>query len=340
MSERIGTVKDFLVLKYKGRSKITVEGYVGYFVVEKDGNMKFEALQFPLTLSSFVTCKLDDPFKIFQSELSKSILKVTQRSPDFKIMNRDFLKYIKTRLSSDPSFGAKLLTSNKLNDEDVMKSMVVNFFEDWVEQLKLEMSVEELDYSEFSRQVSTLDIPKDARSVLSRDDLKDMSEAYPIIDPIKGKSITSFDVGEQIYFTVLNFSSDESKSKIVEAFPDSFDKSGVNTRPLTGMLISKELVENFRNEFMLVKISCAGVPFKSLIGTNVNIMSPAVKVPKINLSLNSNESHHNYQKYDKYDKIDDIEREKIKFVDFLIATMLVGGIVMAVMIIIYFFYLK
>lgn len=330
-------MKDLLILKYKGQSKITVEGYAGYFVVKRNGDMKFKALQYPITLSSMITCKLNDPFKIFQRKLSDGISKVAQRSPDFKPINNDFSRYIKGRISADPSFGVKLLTANKAKDKEVIKSLIAEFFEDWVEQLKLDVAIEEVSYSEFSKQMSTFSTTEDALSVLSRDDLKNLSEAYPIVDPINGKPITSFDIGEQIYFTVLRFSNDESKSKIVETFSDSFDESGENIQPLVGKLLSKELVEDIGNEFMLIKIGCEGVYFKAVVYTSVNIMSPTVSVPKAKVPFIENDPRHNSQ---EYDELRNIEKERINLVDLLIAMMLVGVIVIAVMIIIYFFFLK
>ncbi len=341
MTERVDIVKDLLILKYKGQSKITVEGYAGYFVVKKNGDIKFNALQYPLALSSMITCELSDPFKVFQRKLSDSTSKITRRSPDFKTINNSLFMYIKKQIFKDPSFGVKLLAANKKKDKEVMKALIVEFFENWVEQLKLDIAVEDMSYLDFSKQVSTFSTTEDILSVLSREDLKNLSEAYPIVDPINGKSITSFAIGEEIYFTVLKFSNDESRSKIVEAFPESFDESGENTQPLVGKLISKELVEDIGNEFMLVKISCKGVYFKAIIYTNMNIKIPTVNVPKtpspfINNDSGRNESKH-HRNFQEYEKSGSDKKSKINFFDLLIAMTFVGAAAIVIMIIINFF---
>ncbi len=324
-------MKDLLILKFKGRSKITVEGYAGYFVIKKNSGIKYKVLQYPMSFSSIVNCDVKESFKVFQRKLSDSTTKLTRDSSQFKSVNYELNRYVKGKTIKDMAFGAKLLTANKIKDKEVIRTLVKDFFEDWVEDLSLNIEIEEVNYSEFSKQFSRFNTPDDVMNLLERGDLNGLSEAYPIVDPINGKPINRFGVGEQIYFTILKFSDDDSKSRILEAFPNDFNESGENLNPLIGMIVSKELAGN---DFFLIKIECEGVRFKSVVYNGVNIMEESVRVPKVREKMKKNT-------YDSRKREElEIEKEKLNILDLTVALILVSGVVLVVMILIYFFFWK
>jgi hypothetical protein len=330
-------LKDLLIIKFKGQSKATVEDYVGYFMVRKNGDIKYKVLQYPTSLSSFVDFKLSEPFKIFQKNLEDSISKVTSSSPEFKSMNTSLTRYVSKKLIREASFGMKVVSAHKLREEAIIKDFVKDFFEDWVSDLSVDISVEELYYSELSKQFSKYSTPEDVISTLKRSDLNDLSEAYPIVDPIRGRPVTSFDIGTRIYFTVLKFSNDEDKKKIIEAFPDKFNENGENIKPLVGTMISKEFT-NGSQDFILIKIDCEGVIFKSAVYRGINIMSESVPVPEKD---DDNELKPTFSN-DEKEKLNQLlkEKEKISISDVITAVFLVIGIVLAIVTGIYFFFWK
>lgn len=324
-------MKDLLILKFKGRSKVTVEGYTGYFVIKRNGDTRYRTLQYPMSFSSIVNCDVKEPFKVFQRKLSDVTIKLLRDSSQFKSVNSELNRYMRRKMVKDMSFGVKLLSANKIRDKEVIKALVKDFFEEWVEDMSLDIDIEEVDYSEFSKQISRFSTPDDVMDMLKRGDLEGLSEAYPIVDPINGKPISRFDVGEQIYFTVLKFSDDDSKNKILEAFPDNFDESGENVRPLIGMIVSKELAGS---DFFLIKIECEGVRFKSVVYNGVNIMEESIRVPKA--KEKTKDSVYGSQKREELE----MEREKLNILDLIVALLLVSGVVLIIMVLIYFFFWK
>ena len=324
-------MKDLLILKFKGKSKITVEGYAGYFVVKRNGDTRYKTLQYPMSFSSIVNCEVKEPFKVFQRKLSDATIKLLRDSSQFKSVNSELNRYMRRRMVRDISFGAKLLNANKVKDKEVIKTLVKDFFEDWVENLRLDIDIEEVDYSEFSKQISRFSTPDDVMAMMKRGDLEGLSEAYPIVDPINGKTISRFDVGEQIYFTILKFSDDDSKDKILEAFPDDFNESGENVGPLIGMVVSKEIAGN---DFFLIKIECGGVRFKSVVYNGVNIMKDSVRVPKA--KEKTKDGAYSSQKREELE----IEKEKLNILDLVVALLLVSAVVLTIMVLIYFFFWK
>ncbi len=330
-------LKDLLILKFKAQSRTTMEEYIGYFMLKRNGEIKYKVLQYPTSFSSYVNFNLNEPFKIFQKDLNDSILKVTRNSPEFKSTNSNLNRYIGKKLVRDPSFGMKLISAHKSGETMVVKDFIKDFFEEWVSDLNVEISSEELYYSELSKQFSKYSTPEDIMSMLQRSDLNDLSEAYPIVDPIRGKPITSFDIGSRIYFTVLKFSNEESKKKILEAFPQNFNENGENVHPLVGTIVSKELT-NGSQDFILIKLECEGVLFKSVVYSGLNVMWENVQVPKIK---DEEEFTPIFSKSEK-DELAELlkEKEKLKISDVLVAMFLVVGIVLAIVVGVYFFLMK
>ncbi len=330
-------MKDLLVFKFKAQSRVTVEGYVGYFIVGKDSSVKYKVLQYPLGLSNFVTCDPKNDFKTFQRKLGDGEAKIFQKSREFKETNFDLRRYIRTQLYRDTTFGGKLIKANKNEDHDVANSVIKDFFTGWVDELKLESSAEDLDFAGFSRQFSKYGNPEDAMKLLSREDLRDLSEAYPIVDPISGRSIDSFDIGDNLYFTVLRFTDETMLRKLSGGFPSAFNEAGENVEPLIGRLISKEFVPEIGDNFTLIKITCEEVYFKALVYNSLNIMAPTVKVPKIQPKNNGKTSN---VFMDEEAAVLGGKKDRIEISDVLMGLFLVVGIIGTIVTIAYFFFTR
>jgi hypothetical protein len=332
-------MNDISVIKFKGQSKLTLEGYVGYFLITKDGDLKYDVLQYPLSLSSFVDFDVDKEFKIFQRKIPENRSKIIRTSSGFKELNSDLERYIKNKTSSDKVFKDKMMLAIKNEDLDVLNTFVTDFFDGWVKALKISVTVESMSYSDLSKQLSKIGNTDETLSILKRNDLQNFSEAYPIVDPISGKSINNFDVGEKIYFTVLRFSDDKSKDEMIKKSPNAFNGQGENISPLVGRLISKEFVPELGEDFTLIKIESQGNYFKALVLNSMNLMTASVGIP----TFRNNEGKNNEGKNNAYDSFKNKKNEEevhVKLSDVLVSIILVGGIIGTVMTIIYFLFTK
>lgn len=325
-------MSDISIVKFVGQSKITVEGYIGYFLINKDGDFKYDVLQYPLGFSSLMNISVKDDFKVIQRKIPQIRANMIQRSAQIKEMNKEVNLYIGRKVNSDSTFKHRFLLSIRNGDTEVLNSFVEEFFKEWVDPVKISAGIEEMSYSEFSKQLSKVGDTDEAFKVIKRNDLKDLSECYPIVDPVSGKSINDFNVGEKIYFTILRFANDQSKSEMLKKFPSDFNDQGENISPLIGRVISKEFVPEFGDDFTLIKIECQDVYFKALVLNSINLMSTSMKVPLI-----KNESIEIKQKKEETDEKEDFH---VNFIDVIIAVLLVGGIVGTIATITYFFFIK
>lgn len=325
-------MSDISIVKFFGQSKITLEGYIGYFLITKDGDFKYDVLQYPLGFSSLINISAKDNFKVIQSRMPLIRTSMIQRNAQIKEMNKEVNLYISRKINSDRTFKHRLILSVRNGDIEVLNSFVEEFFKEWVDPVKMSTGIEEMGYAEFSKQLSKTGDTEAAFKVIKRDDLKDLSESYPIVDPISGKPINDFNIGEKIYFTILKFANDQSKSEMLKKFPNDFNSQGENISPLIGRIISKEFVPEFGDDFTLIKIECRDVYFKALVLNSINLMSTSIGVPIMRNSRIESEP-----KKAENAKEEDIH---VHLIDIIIAVLLVGGITGMIATIAYFFFIK
>lgn len=323
-------MNDISIVKFTGQSKLTLEGYLGYFLITKNGDFKYDVLQYPLSLSSMINVGIRDDFRSIQLKIPQIRRRMMNSLSEIKDINADLEKFIGKKVSSDGTFKHKLVLSIQSEDTEVVSSIIEEFFKEWVNPIKMDVDIQEMSFPEFSKQLSRVGNSEDAFKVIKREDLKDLSEAYPIVDPIAGKSVNDFRIGEKIYFTVLRFANDHVRSEMMSKFPNDFNAQGENVSPLIGRIISKEFVPEFGEDFTLIKIECQSFYFKALVLNSINLMTTSVGIPIIGDS-----------------RVSATEKPKVKeeevhlhLIDILVAMILVAGIVGTALTIMYFFFVK
>lgn len=325
-------MSDISIIKFAGQSKVTLEGYIGYFLITRSGDFKYDVIQYPLSFSSMINVSFKDDFKLIQLRIPQIKNRMVKSSPEIKEMNSDLEKFISKKINSDVSFKHRIKIAIQNADVEVIGSIIEDFFKEWVDSIKMSVDIQEMTFAEFSKQLSKVGNSEDAFKAIKRDDLKDLSEAYPIVDPIAGKSINDFRIGEKIYFTVLRFANDQVKAEMLKKFPDDFNAQGENVSPLVGRIISKEFVPEFGEDFTLIKIECQNFYFKAIVLNSMNLMTTSVGVPIIG----SSQSTAPRQTRVKNDE----EEVHLHLADILIAVILVAGIVGTALGIMYFFFIK
>ncbi len=270
---------DFYFLKVKIRSKATAEDMIGYFFGKAAKEPEFDFLAVPARYSNMLNIPLDADYRDFMESFKALKNKVLREIEEAVELTDDFLNYLRFQIQrkGPEVFSAELATAVQNNDGELAHVTLMEIIKGWTPRADIKismkpMTMEELSMENFLSQVEDLG-DENLLEVLKRPDVKDLPEIFPIIDPIYGKPITEFDIGDHIFFVVLNPGSEQHKKSLEAAFPSHF-KDGATVKPFVGTLVSKELIVGEKGgKYFLVKVDFGkGIYGKGIISRALKIM--------------------------------------------------------------------
>ncbi len=270
---------DFYFIKVKVRSKATAEDMIGYFFGKSAKESEFDFLVVPARYSNMLNIPLDAEYREFIESFKALKNKVLKEVPESVELTDDFMNYLRLQIQrkGPEVFSAELATAVQNNDGELAHVTLTEIIKGWTPRSDImvsmkPMTMEELSMENFLSQVEDLG-DENLLDILTRPDIKDLPEIFPIIDPIYGKPITEFDIGDHIFFVVLNPGSEQYKKSLESAFPSHF-KDGATVKPFVGTLISKELIVGEKGgTYFLIKVDFGkGIQGKGLISRALKIM--------------------------------------------------------------------
>ena len=272
-------------IKLRASSKLTAEEILGYMLGKIGELPDYDFVVVPSRYSRMLNMvSLKDDYNTFVENFKRLKKRVEREAGEASSLTKEFLNYFQSQISrkSGRLLGAELGTAVKESDIDVVKVILTELLSGWSSKIEVDVeataiSLEEFSVSSFQSQISELD-DELILNVFQRPDVKDLPEIFPVIDPIDGKSLDEFDVGDSIYFVVLNLGSEENKKKLLNDFPDRFEGKTSNI-PFPGTLVSKELVRSKKGGYhYLIKVDFGnGVLGKALIPKSLKILSSEKK---------------------------------------------------------------
>jgi len=276
--------RDFFLVKFIITSKLTDEIYIGYFFGKRDGKLEYNLVAVSRRYFSPKMIDLKKSYLDFKKNLEKIKTEVVEKFPNLRELNRDIQNFIRIQLGKIgyDTFSAKLFKTIEDNDEGLLRMLIREIFESWASRLELEMVYELLNYEDITKETfSTSNDERVIRQVYEREDLRGIPEIYPLIDPVEGVSIDEFQIGDKIFFTLLDSGSEETKNKLVEDFPRHFSKDGVNIMPFVGELISKEIIPTVSKNYVLIKVDFGdGIVGKSFVLRNIRLLASEERFSK------------------------------------------------------------
>ncbi len=270
---------DFYFVKVRIKSRATAEDMVGYLFGKAGREPEFDFIVVPSRFAGMLNIDIEADYKDFMDTFKALKKKILDEIPEAVELTDDFLNYLRVQLTrkGPDLFGAEISAAVKNNDAELVHFSVAEMIKGWTPRSDVVVSIkglsmEELAMENFLSQMEDLD-DENLLEVLTRPDIKDLPEIFPIIDPVYGKSITEFDIGDSIFFVVLNPGSEENEKKLTDAFPNHF-KGGMNVRPFVGTLISKELiVGNKGGRYFLIKVDFGkGIVGKGIVAKSLKLM--------------------------------------------------------------------
>ena len=268
---------EFFLLKFRALSKVTDEIYIGYFLGRSSGELEMDFVVLP---RKYMDIKDVDIVKVSYTKFKEKLRKIKEEfinsNEDLKDLNHDFKNFIGAQLNKDGrmKWTLKLHRCIEEKDEEVLRLILREMLEGWSSRVELDIAYELLDFEDVTSEVASESEESELmKKIYERADLKGLPEIYPIVDPIAGAPIDMFEIGDRIFFVVMNLGSEEYKKKLLEDFPDHFSEDGENTKPFVGELVSKEIIPTISRNFVLIKVDFGnGVIGKAVIFKNVKLM--------------------------------------------------------------------
>ncbi len=270
---------DFYFVKVRIRSRATAEDMVGYLFGKAGKAPEFDFIVVPSRFAGMLKIDIESDYKDFMDTFQALKRKILEEVPESVELTEDFLNYLRVQINRKGAdlFGAELSAAVKSEDAELVHFTITELIKGWTPRSEVSvsikpMSMEELSMDNFLAQMEDLG-DENLLEVLMRPDIKDLPEIFPIIDPIYGKSITEFDIGDPIFFVVLNAGSEEMQKQLETAFPNHF-RGGMNVKPFVGTLISKELIVGSKGgKYFLIKVDFGrGIVGKGIVARSLKIM--------------------------------------------------------------------
>jgi hypothetical protein len=261
------------------KSRITAEEGIGFFFGKVNEPPEYDLLIVPSRYSNFLRLDLSDDYAAFIKGFNDLKSKLSSQIPESVDLSNEFLSYIKGYISRKGGqlFGAELSAAVKDSDVDLVQYIVSEILKEWAPKIEITVEFKQVSYQEISAE-NFMQLWQDFDSeglvdVLKRPDIADLAEIFPLVDPIRGKVLAEFDVGDPIFFVILNVRNSENLEKLKLLYPKHFSQQG-NVIPLPGILVGKELIRGKKEEYYLIKVDMGeGLLGRGLIPKSIKIMS-------------------------------------------------------------------
>lgn len=345
---------DFFSVKIKAESKATDEVFLGYFFGKAREKLEFKFICFPRRYSKQISVDLNLPLANFKQFINNFFQELLIKSSEVSEMTRELTRYLDIQIKKTGGRESLSLRMTKIieSDSNEMIKMEINeLFENWTSSLEIAYVLETSTYEELTNHfLGDVDVSEFLDTISSRNDLVSMPEVYPIVDPLDGVSIDSFDIGDTIFCTILGFNNEDQQNKLIQEFPENFDSEGKNTVPIEATIISKEILPSVSKSFVLTKVHI-GTEFeaKSIILRTIRLLFDPGKMKKRIQTLrgeNNSESVTLADTMAKYATIKSSASKKLEKIeknsgnDFFLNLLFILIMVGLIFIIVYFFLLS
>ncbi|HPE40429.1 MAG TPA: DUF4899 domain-containing protein [Bacteroidales bacterium] len=271
---------DFFSLKILAESQSSDEVILGFFFGKVEGRLDFQFINFARRFKDIAKINLNKDLNDFKEDLNSVYRKLIARSGDILTRTNDFTNYLKSYINKN---GGRLNFSNRLSsivgnkDTDSVRALLRDVFDEWTSDLKINFECGCSTYSEMSSEESsktenTLQIQEALENAKDRKELLDLSDFYPIVDPMEGNQAGGLKVGDSIFITIIQFSNETDQQRLMGNYPDKFDAKGKNNSPFEGYITAMEYISAEKGTILLKIVLDDWFEAKAFIMSNIRIM--------------------------------------------------------------------
>jgi len=276
---------DFFCIKIQAISRASDEMFFGYFFGKKGESVEYRFIDFPRKYSELAKLPLSLPCNAFRETLGEAYTRLLERSFEISEMTSEFVKYLKLQIrkaGGEPTLSLRFSHILEESNPDLLKVELEELLKHWTSQIQIQFDVQTFTSEEFSANVmKELDTQSELKKNLeSRQDLWNLPDFFPTLDPMGGVSIEQFDIGGKIFCTIPAFDDEESKGKLQATYPSHFNEEGENSVPFVGSILSKENLPG-NSGAVLIKVQVGGFfEAKSIILKSMRLMYDSSKLQK------------------------------------------------------------
>jgi len=162
-------------------------------------------------------------------------------------------------------------------DSSAIRIELKELFNEWTSEVNIKFDFEHSTYTEMSsgealKAGSQIDAESAANYANRRNDLLELPDFYPIVDPMEGNPISTVKVGEMIYVSIMNFPNESDRERLVSLFPEKFDGDGNNIKPFEAYITAREFLSNGKGTMLIKVIIDEWFEAKTIIVSSMRIM--------------------------------------------------------------------
>jgi len=270
---------DFYLVKYRLKSRVTAEEGIGFLFGKANEQPEYDLVVLPSRYSSYLNIDLSLEYAKFMKSFNEMKTKVFAQIPESSDLSREFMNYLSSYISRKGSqiFGAEITAAVQDKDIDLVQYIVSEIFKEWAPKIEVTVDFKQVNYEEISAenfmQLWEEFDDEGLAELLKRPDISELPEIFPLVDPIRGRTLVELDLGDPLFFVVFNVRNPQNLEKLRSLYPKHFSDRG-NIVPLSGTLVGKELVRGKKQEYFLIKVDMGeGIMARGIVPKSVKIMS-------------------------------------------------------------------
>jgi len=267
---------DLYFVKFRAISKLTSEVVQGYFLGKLNQVPEYDFFAVPGRYARKYSVDLNGSFEDFLEDFRAKKEKALKEIPECSALTDEFFDFwlIQSRRQNLRLIGSELFRLTENGDHEALRVFISDILREWSEKVDVEVVATPLNFEDVSLEAVKQHFEELSTeavfSVLQREDLKNLPEIFPVLDPLNGVTIKEIDVEDVVDFVILNYGNGGVSERFKNFLRERFGTENVASLP--GKLISKELIKTKSGNFYLLKVEFdEGIYGKAIVSPNLKI---------------------------------------------------------------------
>ncbi len=185
-------------MKYRLKSRVTAEEGIGFLFGKANEQPEYDLVVLPSRYSSYLNIDLSLEYAKFMKSFNEMKTKVFAQIPESSDLSREFMNYLSSYISRKGSqiFGAEITAAVQDEDIDLVQYIVSEIFKEWAPKIEVTVDFKQVNYEEISAenfmQLWEEFDDEGLAELLKRPDISELPEIFPLVDPIRGRTLVEF----------------------------------------------------------------------------------------------------------------------------------------------------